>query len=157
MVELILRLGQLGLGFAALLGPLLVLMLLLKHRDRRQAMLSNVVYRELNVPHLRGLYSVKIETHLLGGQDTVTVDILGCLNKQLWDVIMDLSPKLPAQVWLAVTGLPDLGSNSTLRLKLKRDTNCALPALLSTAFTGSVFLCLYLDSVFSCIPGICCD
>jgi hypothetical protein len=131
MVELMIRLGQLGLGFAALLGPLLVLMLLLKHRDQREATLSSVVFRELNMPNLRGLYSVKIHSHLLGGQDTVTVDILCCLNKQLWDVIMGLSAKLPAQAWLAVDGLSEPGSNSTFRLKLKRDTTYPLPSLLS--------------------------
>jgi hypothetical protein len=129
MIELMIRLGQLGLGFAAILGPVLMLLLLLRRRDQRRAILSRVVSRQLNVPNLRGLYTVTIQIHLLRRRDTVTVEIRSYPGLQLWDVIMGLSAKLPAQVWLAVDGVPHATSNSTFTLRVKRDMPFTFPPL----------------------------
>jgi hypothetical protein len=60
MEELLIRLGELGIGFLSMMGPLVLLMMFLKLRDQRESILYTVVLKELNSPDLRGLFAVKI-------------------------------------------------------------------------------------------------
>ena len=60
MEELLIRLGELAIGFLSMMGPLVLLMIFLKLRDQRESLLYTVVLKELNSPDLRGLFAVKI-------------------------------------------------------------------------------------------------
>lgn len=105
MEELLIRLGELGIGFLSMMGPLVLLMIFLKLRDQRESLLYTVVLKELNSPDLRGLFAVKIRCSVFSRQEIVTIEMWNCSNKQIWDVIMCLSVKLPPHVWLVVNGL----------------------------------------------------
>jgi hypothetical protein len=120
MGELLIRLGELGIGFLSMMGPLVLLMVFLKLRDQRESILYFMVLKELNSPDLRGLFAVKIRCRVFSRQDTVMVDLWNCPKEQVWDTIIRLSAHLPSQVRLVVNGMADSRCRSTLTLKVKR-------------------------------------
>jgi len=121
MGELLIRLGELGIGFLSIMGPLVLLMVFLKLRDERESILYGVALKELNSPDLRGLFAVKIRCSVFSRQDTVMVDLWNCPKEQVWDVIIRLSTHLPPQVRLVVNGMADSRSRSTLTLRVQRN------------------------------------
>jgi hypothetical protein len=121
MSQLVIRLGQLVLGFLVIFGPLIFLFLLLEVRDRRQSTLYGVILKELNSPDLRGLFAVEIQCGIFSRQDTVIVDLWNCPKEQVWDAIIKLSAHLPSKVRLVVNGMADPCSQSTLTLKVQRN------------------------------------
>jgi hypothetical protein len=104
MDALLLNLGKLFLGFLCILGPAALLLAFRQVRDLRESALSLPVFRVLNLPDLRGLFSVKIQRRYVGA-DTVVVDLWGCSREQVWNVMETLSAKLPSHVRLEVNGL----------------------------------------------------
>jgi hypothetical protein len=120
MEDLLIRLGELGIGFLSMMGPLVLLMILLKLRDQRESLLYTVVLKELNSPHLRGLFAVKIRCSVFSRQDTVMIDLWNCPKEQVWDTVIQLSTHLPPEVRLVVNGMADSRSRSTLMLKVER-------------------------------------
>ena len=106
MVDLLTSMSRLLTGFICVLGPVVFLLVFLHARDRREAALRLTVLREMNRPDLRGLFVVNIATRSIGG-DTVVVDLWGCSREQVWDVMENLSAKLPAHVRVEVNGLSD--------------------------------------------------
>jgi hypothetical protein len=82
MIELLTSLGKLSIGFLCILGPFVLLIAFLRACDRREAALSTRVLHELNSPNLRGLFSVKVKSRLIGA-DTVIVDLWSCSREQV--------------------------------------------------------------------------
>jgi len=120
MEQLLIRLGELGIGFLSIMGPLVLLMIFLKLRDQRESVLYTVVLKELNSPDLRGLFAVKIRCSVFLRQDTVMVDLWNCPKEQVWDTVLRLSTHLPPEVRLVVNGMADSRSRTTLTLRLER-------------------------------------
>lgn len=119
MVELMVSLGKLSIGFLCILGPLALPFLFLHIRDHRQSELYTTVLRELNLPELRGLFTVKILTRPLTA-DRVVVDLWQCSREQVWGVIEKLSAQLPEHVRLEVNGITDCRVKSTWKLTVMR-------------------------------------
>lgn len=119
MVELLVCLGKLSIGFLCLLGPVALLFLLQHIRDQRESVLITTVLRELNLPDLRGLYTVRVQGRLFG-PDTVELDLWHCSREQVWGVIEKLSTLLPEHVRLEVNGITDCRVRSTWRLRVTR-------------------------------------
>jgi hypothetical protein len=122
MEELLIRLGELSIGFLSMIGPLVLLMMFLKFRDQRESVLYTAVLKELNTPDLRGLFAVKIRCSIFSRQDTVMVDFWNCSKEQVWDTVTRLSTHLPPEVRLVVNGMTDFRSRSTLTLRVEKRT-----------------------------------
>ncbi len=120
MEELLMRLVLLVVGFLGMLGPLVVIIGFLRHRERQESILQRVVHKELNSPDLRGLSAVNVHRGLFSQQGTVSIDFQDCSNEQILDTVMQLSARLPLQVQLVVNGITDFRSRSTLTLNVKR-------------------------------------
>ncbi len=121
MEQLLIRLGELGIGFLSMMGPLVLLMMFLKLRDQRESILYTVVLKELNSPDLRGLFAVKIRCSVFSRQDTVMVDLWNCPKERVLDTVIQLSTHLPPEVRLVVNGMADSRSRSALTLKVERN------------------------------------
>ncbi len=121
MEQLLIRLGELGIGFLSMMGPLVLLMMFLKLRDQRESILYIVVLKELNSPDLRGLFAVKIRCSVFSRQDTVMVDLWNCPKERVLDTVIQLSTHLPPEVRLVVNGMADSRSRSALTLKVERN------------------------------------
>ena len=119
MEDLLIRLGELGIGFLSMMGPLVLLMMFLKLRDQRESNLYTVVLKELNSPDLRGLFAVKIRCSVFSRQDTVRVDLWNCSKEQVWETVIRLSTHLPPEVRLVVNGMTDFRSRSKLTLRVE--------------------------------------
>jgi hypothetical protein len=120
MEELLIRLGELSIGVLSMMGPLVLLIMFLKLRDRRESILYTVVLKELNSPDLRGLFAVKIRCSVFSRQDTVMVDLWNCSKEQVWDIVIRLSTHLRPEVRLVVNGMTDFRSRSTLTLRVEK-------------------------------------
>jgi hypothetical protein len=119
MVELLVSLGKLSIGFLCILGPFALPFLFLHIREHRESELYTTVLRELNSPELRGLFTVRILTRPLTA-DTVVVDLWQCSREQVWGVIEKLSAQLPEHVRLEVNGITDCRVRSTWKLTVLR-------------------------------------
>jgi hypothetical protein len=119
MVELLVSLGKLSIGFLCILGPFALPFLFLHIREHRESELYTTVLRELNSPELRGLFTVRILTRPLTA-DTVVVDLWQCSREQVWGVIEKLSAQLPEHVRLEVNGITDCRVRSTWKLTVMR-------------------------------------
>lgn len=123
MIELLVSLGKLVIGFLCITGPVAVLLVLLRTRDQRVAMLTTTALKELNVPELRGLFAVKIKSNPFSG-GVVAVDLWNCSREQLWDVMQRLSAQLPSHVRVEVNGISDSRTRSTWTVTVKRNASC---------------------------------
>lgn len=119
MVALLISLGKLTLGFAAIVGLPLAVLLLLNNRDRRHGLLAAMVGRQLNTPSLRGLTCVRI-TGFWPNRDQVAVELWNCPRNQVWEVMEGLSQALPA----------------TVRVQVNGASECRLPAKWTLTITG---------------------
>lgn len=126
MVDLLTSVSRLLTGFVCVLGPVVFLLVFLHARDRREAALRLTVLREMNRPDLRGLFVVNVATRSIGG-DTVVVDLWGCSREQVWDVMENLSAKLPAHVRVEVNGLSDSRLKPAWTLTATRKLSSACP------------------------------
>jgi hypothetical protein len=119
MNDLIVSLAKLTIGFLGILGPVALLLMIMNNRDRRESMLFATVLLELNRPHLRGLFTVKIKSRPLWA-DTVVVELRNCSREQVWNVIEILSAKLPTHARLEVNGITNCCVQSTWKLIVMR-------------------------------------
>lgn len=119
MNDLAASLAKLMIGFLSLFGPIALILWVLNARDQRESKLFAIVLGELNRPHLRGLFTVKVKSWPLRA-DTVVVDFWNCSREQMWNVIESLSTKLPTHVQLEVNGITDCRQRSTWKLKVMR-------------------------------------
>lgn len=124
MNELLLNIGKLAVGLFCILGPVVLSIAFLRSRDRRENDLSLQVLKELNSPELRGLYSVRVGSYLLG-VDRVTVDLWGCSRDQVWDLMERLSARLPAHMRVEVNGITSSRLSSKLILTVKNGSRIA--------------------------------
>jgi hypothetical protein len=129
MWNLVIHIGQLALGFAYILAPVIAVLLFLKYRDRKATQLNTLVLKELNVHELRGLYTVQLKSGIFAG-DSVIIDLWGCSRERMWEVVSRLSAHLPPNVRLVLNGISDPGSRSALTLKIERRTLvCPAPCM----------------------------
>jgi hypothetical protein len=119
MTDLLISLGKLATGFLCILGPLVLYIALHRLRDRRETTLCARVLQKLNSPELRGLYSMKVRSRLIGA-DKVIVDLWGCSRDQVWDLMEKLSAQLPAHIQVAVNGISSSRLDSKLTLAVKK-------------------------------------
>lgn len=122
MIDLVTSLGKLAMGFLCILGPFVILIALLRTRDRREAALSVRVLQELNAPNLRGLFSIDVKSRPIGA-DRVIVDLWSCSREQVWDLMERLSARLPAHVRVEVNGISGSRLNSTWTLTVRKGIN----------------------------------
>jgi hypothetical protein len=104
MAELLTHLATLALGFFAMTGPVLVLMMALKARDHQQDRLYARVLSVLNEPDLRGLCTIRVACRPFG-RDAVQIDLWGCPPQRIWEVMLRVSESLPPRVKLEVAGI----------------------------------------------------
>jgi hypothetical protein len=104
----LLQLGQVLLTFGVMLGPIVGLMLLLNHRDRRQAALLNWVW-QLTPRALRDLIAIEVRSPLFSRRVLVAVDMRACSREEIWEAIARWCPGLPPYVRLLVEGRMDRG------------------------------------------------
>jgi hypothetical protein len=128
MSPLLIRLGQLILGFGAITGPLIVLVLILETRDRRGSKLYGIISKKLNSPNLRGLYSFRVRHGLLFRREIVILDLWGCSSEQIWGVAVQLSMSLPPEVRLVVNGTMDYKHKVGFAMKVRREAFSLGPA-----------------------------
>jgi len=121
MLSLLLAVGRLALGFAAILGPVLLVLILCNARDRRHGLLAAIVQRELNVPALRGLTTVRMQG-LFPHTDKVSVELWQCSRDQVWDIMERLTARLPSWVQVEVNG--SAGSRGPQRWSLRTAGHC---------------------------------
>jgi len=119
MIELLTSLGKLAIGFLCILGPLVVLIVFLRTRDRREAAISTRVLQELNLPNLRGLFSIEVKCRLIGA-DTVMVNLQSCSRELAWDLMERLFARLPAHVRVEVNGINGSRLNSEWTLTVRK-------------------------------------
>ncbi len=124
MSDLLLNVGKLAVGLFCILGPVVLSIASLRSRDRRENDLSLHVLTELNSSELRGLYSVRVSSHLLGA-DRVTVDLWGCSRDQVWDLMERLSARLPANIQVEVNGITSSRLSSKLILTVQNGSRIA--------------------------------
>jgi hypothetical protein len=77
---------------------------LLNRRDRRQAALARLAYRQLDAEALRTDVTVEARCGLLGGSERVTVDMRGASREAVWFAVARLRRGLPASVRLSILG-----------------------------------------------------
>jgi hypothetical protein len=85
-------------------GPVVGSLTLLNRRDRRQAALARLAYRQLDAEALGGEVAVEARCGLLGGAGRVTVDMRSSSREAVWDAVARLRRGLPAPVRLTVLG-----------------------------------------------------
>jgi hypothetical protein len=128
MSQLLIEIGRLFLGLVAVTGPLIVLVLILEARDRRESKLCGIILKQLNSPNLRGLFSFRIRHGLFFRRDIVILDLWGCSSEQLWDTTVQLSMSLPPEVRLVVNGTMDYKHKVGFAMKVRRDAFSVDPA-----------------------------
>jgi hypothetical protein len=104
-------------GFVVILGPVVLLLVIMNYRERRESALAAAVLLELNRPELRGLFSLRINSRPLW-PDTVQIDLWEYSRERVWSVIEALSVKLPPRVRLEVNGITDCRAKSSWKLSL---------------------------------------
>jgi|GEM_PF-2969592 len=106
-------------GLLGAIGPVALFLMLMNARDRRESRLFTTVILEMNRPRLRGNFTVKVRSWPIVGS-SVMIHLYDCSREQVWNVIEDVSTKLPADVRLEVNGITDCRANSTWKLTVKR-------------------------------------
>lgn len=88
-------------------GPLVGLLFLLNHRDRRESVLRGAVLSEFASPEFRGRIATDVRPALLAGRSVVRVEILGASRDEIWDALMRLALRVPPSIRLVVEGTMD--------------------------------------------------
>jgi len=113
------NLAMLIAGLLGTIGPVALMLMLMYERDRRKSRLYSSVILELNRPHLRGNFTVKIRSWPFMA-NSVRIRFWDCSRDQVWNVIEAVSTKLPPDVRLEVNGITDCRVNSTWKLTVER-------------------------------------
>ena len=119
--------------FATTVGPILGFLLLLNHRDRRQASLQARLL-DLTPRDLRDRIAFEVRCPLLSRRSRVAVDMCSCSRDEAWKAIDRWSAHLPPAVRLQVSGRVDQGVPAlfTVETGNRRSLCCppkALPAV----------------------------
>lgn len=119
MNDLVVHLTQLTVGLLGTIGPVAVLLMFMNVRDRRESQLFTAVILELNKPHLRGYFTVRVRSWPLFAE-TVRIRLWDCSREQTWNVIESISAKLPPDTRIEVNGITDCRAKSTWKLTVTR-------------------------------------
>ena len=119
MNELGEHLARLVVGLLGTIGPVALLLIFMNARDRSESRLFTAVVLELNRPHLRGYFTVKVRSWPLFS-NTVFIRLWDCSRDQVWNVLESVSAKLPPDVRLEVNGITDCRARSTWKLTVTR-------------------------------------
>jgi hypothetical protein len=98
MLPVMSELYELLVGISIIVGPVIVVSVLLNHRDRRESRLKGMITALVNSPTLLGLVAIKTRCSVLLPRSVITVDVRGCLDEEIWEVIERLSRGLPQAV-----------------------------------------------------------
>jgi hypothetical protein len=121
MSQLLIHISHLLVGFMILFGPVIVLLLILNARDRRESTLRGIVFEQLRSPDIRGLFTLRIRHALFLGSSVVIVNLWDCSKEQIWDTTTRLSISLPSEVRLIISGTMDPEHKVGFALKIKRE------------------------------------
>lgn len=91
-------------------SPLVVLLILLNRRDRRESALLGAVLAEFASPEFRGRIATQIRCSLLARRIVVRVQMLDGSRDEIWDALMRLARRVPPSVRLVVEGNMDADS-----------------------------------------------
>ena len=127
MSQSLIHIGHLLVGFMILFGPVIVLLLILNARDRRESTLRGIVFEQLRSPDLRGLFTFRIRHALFLGSSVVIVNLWDCSKEQIWDTTTRLSISLPSEVRLIISGTMDREHKVEFALKIKREAASLRP------------------------------
>ena len=127
MSQSLIHIGHLLVGFMILFGPVIVLLLILNARDRRESTLRGIVFEQLRSPDLRGLFTFRIRHALFLGSSVVIVNLWDCSKEQIWDTTTRLSISLPSEVRLIISGTMDREHKVRFALKIKREVASLRP------------------------------
>ncbi len=119
MNDLVAHLSQLIVGLLGTIGPVALLLMYMNVRDRRESLLFTAVILELNRPHLRGYFTVRVRSWPLFAE-TVWIRLWDCSREQTWNVIESISAKLPPDTRIEVNGITDCRAKSTWKLTVTR-------------------------------------
>ncbi len=97
-------------GISMIVSPIIVLSVLLNRRDRRESSLRRNALEQVNSRNLSGLVAIETRCALLSRRSVIRVDMWGCSETQIWEVIERLSRGLPQT----------LQEKTTLRFSMKR-------------------------------------
>lgn len=111
------QLGALVLWLGLALSPVLVPVLLLNRRDRKESALLGALSDQLSAPDLRGRIAVRVRGALLGRAGVVALDMRDCSRDEVWEVMTRLSRSLPSHARLVVDGLVDRQVPATFALE----------------------------------------
>lgn len=126
MSQLLIHIGHVLVGFMIVLGPVIVLLLILEVRERREAVLRRIILEQLRSPDLRGLFTFRIRHGLVLGSRAV-VNLWDCSKEQIWDTTARLSMSLPPEVRLVVNFTMDREHEVGFALKVRRETAYLCP------------------------------
>ena len=127
MSQSLIHIGHLLVGFMILFGPVIVLLLILNARDRRESTLRSIVFEQLRSSDLRDLFTFRIRHALFLGSSVVIVNLWDCSKEQIWDTTTRLSISLPSEVRLIISGTMDREHKVRFALKIKREVASLRP------------------------------
>ncbi len=90
-------------SLALIIGPVLLWLILLNRRDRRQDRLLGSVLAQLSSPELRGRVAVRVRSGVLSPRSVVTLHVLAYSRSEIWEIMTRLSQCLSPHVKLEVT------------------------------------------------------
>jgi hypothetical protein len=79
------------IGISIVVSPIVILSVLLNDRDRRESKLRSNVLEQVNSRNLRGLVAIETRCALFLRRSVIKVDMWGCSDKQIWEIIRRLS------------------------------------------------------------------
>lgn len=124
----LMQVGGLLLVIGFTYGPVVALLALLNHRDRRDARLLGAVLKALNWREARGRVAVRVRSTLLSPRSVVAVDMRACSRDEVWDAILRLARCLPPHVHAIVDGTVAPQAPATFTVKTGSRPLLACPA-----------------------------
>ena len=94
-------------SLALIIGPVLLWLILLNRRDRRQDRLLGTVLDQIRSRELRGRVAVRVRSGVLWPRSVATVHVLTHSPNEVWDLMTRLAQCLSPHVRLEVTGHVD--------------------------------------------------
>ncbi len=79
------------IGISIIVSPIMILSVLLNDRDRRESKLNSIAMEQVNSRNLRGLVAIETRCAILSRWSVIRVDIWGCSDKQIWEMVRQLS------------------------------------------------------------------
>ncbi len=79
------------IGISIIVSPIMILSVLLNHRDRRESKLNSIAMEQANSRNLRGLVAIETRCAILSRWSVIKVDMRDCSDKQIWEMVRQLS------------------------------------------------------------------